>query len=73
MAERDPENDFRSRMGQMIYGASRGAAVAVLALALYVGITNWEGSGSVWALRYAAIALALYGVGRTCRYLLSGR
>lgn len=59
--------------GVVIYRVCRGAAVAVLALAIYVALTNWEGTGSVWSLRYAAIALAVYGVGATVRAILRGR
>jgi hypothetical protein len=59
--------------GVVVYRICRGAAVAVLALAVYVALTNWEGSGSVWSVRYAAIALAVYGVGVTVRAVLRRR
>lgn len=66
----DPPESIPGRLGYMIYRISRGAAVAVLSLALYVGLTNWEGSGSVWFWRYAGIALAIYLVGMAVRYIL---
>ena len=62
-----------ARLGFLIYGIARGAAVAVLALALYVALTNWGGGGSVWAFVYAGIAVAIFILGLAARLLLSGR
>lgn len=70
MAFQDPSEGVPARLGYVIYRISRGAAVAVLALALYVGLTNWEGGGSVWAWRYAGIALTVYLAGSAVRYIL---
>ncbi len=68
----DPHESLPVRLGLAIHGICRGCAVVILALALYVALTNWEGSGSVWAFRYAGIALALYLVGHVARVLLAG-
>lgn len=70
MAEQDAPESGAARLGRVIYRVCRGAAVAVLALGIYVAITNWEGSGSVWAFRYAGIALVVHLAGRGARYLL---
>lgn len=70
MTLQDRPESVPGRLGYVIYRISRGAAVAVLALALYVGLTNWEGSGSVWAWRYAGIALVVYLAGRAARNIL---
>lgn len=66
----DPPETVPARLGIMIYRICRGAAVVVLALAIYVALTNWAGSGSVWAFRYAGIALIVYFAGSVARYLL---
>jgi len=69
----DRPQSSAGRLGFLIYGIARGAAVAVLALALYVALTNWGGGGSLWALVYAGIAVAIFVLGLAARLLLSGR
>ena len=70
----DNQPDTRAgRIGFLIYGIARGAAVAVLALALYAAFTNWGGGGSFWGMVYAVIALGILVVGTVLRMLLSGR
>ena len=73
MSENDWPDSRLASVGIIVHGVARGVAVVVLALALYVALTNWEGDGSVWALRYTVIALAVYFAGRAARYLLAGR
>ena len=73
MSEDERPDSRLASLGIIIHGVARGVAVVVLALALYVALTNWEGDGSVWAPRYTVIALAVYFVGRAVRYLLAGR
>lgn len=72
-----PESDRRDtpagRLGILIYGIARGAAVAMLALALYVALTNWGGGGSFWATVYTGAALGILVAGIALRILLSGR
>lgn len=57
----------------LVFKISRSCAVVFLALGLYVGLTNWEGDGSVWAFRYAGIALVIFLVGRGVYFLVVER
>jgi hypothetical protein len=70
MSEQDGRH-LAAEIGSVIFGISRGAAIALMALALYVAFTNWEGSGATWALRYFVLALVVFAVGIGIRHLLS--
>ncbi|MDZ7829838.1 MAG: hypothetical protein U5K33_10255 [Halofilum sp. (in: g-proteobacteria)] len=62
-----------ARLGVTIFGICRGIAIALLALAIYVALTNWDGDGSVWALRYFVLALVIFALGIGVQQLLNRR
>lgn len=70
MSEQDGRH-MAEHIGSVVFGICRGAAIVLMALALYVALTNWEGGGSVWALRYFLIALVVFAAGIGIRHLLS--
>lgn len=71
MSSEDRPQGLSARIGVTIFGICRGAAVVLLALALYVALTNWEGDGSIWALRYFLLALAVFAAGLGAWHLLA--
>lgn len=74
MSEHHAPQHLSARIGLVVFGICRGVAVVLLALALYVALTNWEGGGGVWALRYFVLALAVFAVGLgTWHWLVRGR
>lgn len=52
-------------------GICRGIAIALFALAIYVALTNWEGDGGIWAVRYFVMALVIFALGLVVRHLLA--
>jgi len=70
MEPRSPQS-ASARLGLTILGICRGIAVVLLALAIYVALTNWEGDGGIWAMRYFLLALAIFAAGLGIRHLLS--
>ena len=71
MTAPNPQSSTAQIIGQVLNSVLRGAAIVFLALALYVALTNWDGGGDVWALRYTILAIALYLAGRGLRSMLS--
>lgn len=63
MQDRDTPGTTAARIGLVIFGIGRGVAIVLLALALYVALTNWEGDGGIWAVRYFVLALVIFAAG----------